>query len=160
MRKSLVHVEEVYLVAKIWHQHFRKALSLSGKMSLIVHTCHFLWAWALPYLPAYNACPCIIRIPSLDCTFEKKKISRKQKWLRENSAKMTWFGNTQKATTWSSLQKCNLMHRPWNDQFFQWTLLAVSNCKIMDTVHYPLHPALWLLSEHYGLGNWGESARN
>ena len=38
--------------------------------------------------------------------------------------------------------------------------LAVSFCKIMDTVRYPLHPAPWLLEEHYGLENWGQSARN
>ena len=40
------------------------------------------------------------------------------------------------------------MHR--NDQFFRWTLSAVSLCKIMDTVRYPLHPAPQLLKEHYG----------
>ena len=44
------------------------------------------------------------------------------------------------------------MHQPRNDQFFQWTLLAVSHCKIMDSVRYPLHPAPRLLKEHYGLG--------
>ena len=27
----------------------------------------------LPYLPVYNAHPCIIRTPILDCTLEKKK---------------------------------------------------------------------------------------
>ena len=39
-------------------------------------------------------------------------------------------------------------------------LLVVSLCKIMDTVHYPLHPAPRLLEEHYELENWGQSARN
>ena len=32
----------------------------------------------IPYLPVYNACPCIMRTPILDCTLEKKK-KRKQK---------------------------------------------------------------------------------
>ena len=44
------------------------------------------------------------------------------------------------------------MHAPQNDQFFQWILLAVSLCEIMDKVRYPLHPAPRLLKEHYGLG--------
>ena len=39
-----------------------------------------------------------------------------------------------KNDTWSSLQKCHSMHRPRNNQFFRWTLLAISLCKIMDTV--------------------------
>ena len=107
---------------------------------------------AIPYLPVYNARPCIMRTPILDCTLEKKKKgSRKQrKWLRKNCVKR--FGNTLKTTTRSSLQKCHSMHQPRNEQFFRWTLLAVSLCKIMDTVRYPLHPAPRLLKEHYGLG--------
>ena len=28
---------------------------------------------------------------------------------------------------------------------------------IMDTVRCPLPPAPWLLKEHYGLENWGQS---
>ena len=42
----------------------------------------------------------------------------------------------------------------------KWTLLAVSLCKTMDTIHYPLYPAPRLLKELYGLENWGQSARN
>ena len=77
-----------------------------------------LWVVSkIPYLPVYNACLCIIRTPILDCTLEKKKGSRKQsKWLRKSSVRTSWFGNTQKTMTWSSLQNCHLMHRPRNDQ--------------------------------------------
>ena len=42
---------------------------------------------------------------------------------------------------------------PRNAQFFRWILLAVSHCKIMDTVRHRLHPALRLLKEHYGFEN-------
>ena len=123
-----------------------------------------LFYWLL-YLPVYNARPCIMRTPILDCTLKKKKGKktdrRKQrKCLRKNSVKRSWFGNTLKTTTRSSLQKCHSMHQPRNEQFFRWTLLAVSLCKIMDTVRYPLHPAPRLVEEHYGLENWGQSARN
>ena len=55
----------------------------------------------LPYLPLYNAHPwCIMRTPILDCTLKKKeKRSRKQsKWLRKNSVKTSWFGNTLNTT--------------------------------------------------------------
>ena len=55
-----------------------------------------------------------------------------------------------KSDTRSSLQKCHSMHQPQNDQFFRWTLLAISLCKIMDTVRCPQHPAPRLLKEHYG----------
>ena len=101
----------------------------------------------IPYLPVYNARPCIIRTPILDCTLKKKKKgSRKQrKWLRKNSIKTSWFGNTQITTTWWSLQNCcQLMHRPWNDQFFRWTLLAVSHSKIMDTVRPSTAPSFMI----------------
>ena len=33
----------------------------------------------LPYLPVYNARPCIIRTPILDCTLKEKKKKSKQK---------------------------------------------------------------------------------
>jgi len=82
---------------------------------------------------------------------KKKKGGRKQrKWLQKNSIRTSLFGDTQKTMTWSSLQKCHSIHRPRNDQFFQWTLLAFSHCKIMDTVRYPLHPTPRLLKEHHG----------
>ena len=51
------------------------------------------------------------------------------------------------------------MHQPQNDHFFWWTLLAVSLCKIIDTICYPLHPAPSLLKEHYWFENWGQSPR-
>ena len=42
----------------------------------------------VPYLPLYNARPCMIRTPILDCTLNKKKGRRKErKWLRKNSVK-------------------------------------------------------------------------
>jgi len=53
------------------------------------------------YLTVYNAGPCIIHTPILDCTLTKKKGTRKQR-----------SGYALKTTTRSSLQKCHLMHRP------------------------------------------------
>ena len=34
----------------------------------------------IPYLPVYNALPCIMRTPILDCTLKKKGSSKQRKW--------------------------------------------------------------------------------
>ena len=47
----------------------------------------------VPYLPMYNARPCIIRTPILDYALIKKK-KKKQK-----TKEVVLFGNTQKTTT-------------------------------------------------------------
>ena len=53
----------------------------------------------LPYLPVYNLHPYFGLLIE-----KKKKGSRKQrKWLWKNSIKTSWFGNTLKTTTRSSL---------------------------------------------------------
>ena len=49
----------------------------------------------------------------------KENRSRKQrKWFQKNSVNTSWFGNTLKTTTQSSLQKCDSMHQPRNHYFF------------------------------------------
>ena len=55
-------------------------------------------------------------------------------------------------STISSEKLCHLIHEMISSSR-RWILLAVSHCKIMDTVRHPLHRALQLLKEHYGLEN-------
>ena len=110
----------------------------------------------------YIMCAVYNTHPYFGLHFEKKKGSRKQrKWLCKTSIKIHDLDTLKK-------RRLNHLFRnvtwctgdPWNNQFFRWILLAASHCKIMDTVCHPLHPALRLLKEHYGLENWGQSARN
>ena len=43
--------------------------------------------YCIPYLPVYNACPCIIRTPILDCILKKKKKKKKEAENRESGYK-------------------------------------------------------------------------
>ena len=103
----------------------------------------------IPYLPVYNARPCIMRTPILDCTLEKKKRKQKtEEVVTKELRKKIWkhFKNDN-----SIISSEMSLDAPATKG--AWTLLAVSLCKIMDTVRYPLHPAPRLLEEHYGLEN-------
>ena len=95
----------------------------------------------LPYLRVYNVRPCIIRTPILDCTLKKKRKQKTEEVVTEKYCKNIKIWKHSKNDDLIISSEMSLDVPATKRSVLRWTLLAVSLCKIMDTVNYPLPSA-------------------